>query len=139
MFVNLTARSLALSLVHLIIRLAVLLIRVNFAIRLFYTVFFFQISFYPCEQEHILNKKIRYSRLQTEGKKEDNSAGKMRNGSLFVLQNDDDGDEHHLSNKMRNSERQLEEGTCKMEVNMKNVIICVLENEMRKKERERAS
>lgn len=61
----------------------------------------------------------------------------MRNGSLFVLQNDDDGDEHHLSNKMRNSERQLEEGTCKMEVNMKNVIICVLENEMRKKERER--
>lgn len=41
-------------------------------------------------------------------KKEENLVDKMRSGSLFVLQNDDDADdEHHLSNEICSSKADL--------------------------------
>lgn len=76
----------------------------------------FRVNFVVCScfQNHFIhaNKSIyllKESRhfclfLQTEEKKEENLADKMRNGSMFVLQNDD---EHHLSNEICSSKADL--------------------------------
>lgn len=136
MFVSSLARSLA----HPPIHLAILLIRVNFTNRL-YSVLFSKYHFVHVNMNISSNKKHAIFASKREGKEDDNSAGKMRNGSLFILRNDDDaddddGDEHHHSNKMSNSKRQLEKGRCMKEVNMKKRSnLCFKEKEMRKRAR----